>query len=297
MDIYKRSLFLFYKYILHDAKGRSKGKVEEIFYIFISLLKNLVYNKARYILLGKESKNKENFMGYDFKGRVRYSEIDENGCLTLPGILDYYQDCCTFQSESIGQGMDVLEERKRAWVLSSWQIVVKRYPKMGESIISTTAPYGFKGFLGMRNFTLKTEEGESLSWANSIWTNISTETGLPARLTDEDVRGYVLDEKLDMEYAPRKIALPRDMVQEEAFVIQKHHLDTHHHVNNGQYIRMAADYLPEGFVIRQMRAEYKKQALLGNVFYPNVKQETGVVTVALSDENGEPYAVVEFTEA
>ena len=65
-------------------------------------------------------------MGYDFKGRVRYSEIDENGCLTLPGILDYYQDCCTFQSESIGQGMDVLEERKRAWVLSSWQIVVKR---------------------------------------------------------------------------------------------------------------------------------------------------------------------------
>ena len=115
-------------------------------------------------------------MGYDFKGRVRYSEIDENGCLTLPGILDYYQDCCTFQSESIGQGMDVLEERKRAWVLSSWQIVVKRYPKMGESIISTTAPYGFKGFLGMRNFTLKTEEGEFLSWANSIWTNISTET-------------------------------------------------------------------------------------------------------------------------
>ena len=31
-------------------------------------------------------------MGYDFKGRVRYSEIDENGCLTLPGILDYYQE-------------------------------------------------------------------------------------------------------------------------------------------------------------------------------------------------------------
>ena len=236
-------------------------------------------------------------MSYEFKDRVRYSEIDENGCLTLPGILDYYQDCCTFQSESIGQGMEVLEERKRAWVLSSWQIVVKRYPKMGESIISTTAPYGFKGFLGMRNFTLKTEEGEYLSWANSIWTNISTETGLPARLTDEDVRGYVLDEKLDMEYAPRKIALPKDMLKEEPFVIQKHHLDTHHHVNNGQYIRMSADYLPEGFVIRQMRAEYKKQALLGNIFYPSVKREKGVVTVALSNENGEPYAVVEFTEA
>ena len=77
----------------------------------------------------------------------------------------------------------------------------------------------------------------------------------------------MLDEKLDMEYAPRKIALPRDMVQEEAFVIQKHHLDTHHHVNNGQYIRMAADYLPEGFVIRQMRAEYKKSRHCWEMFF------------------------------
>ena len=109
-------------------------------------------------------------MSYSFKGRVRYSEIGENGCLTLPGIQDYYQDCCTFQSESIGQGMEVLENRQRAWVLSSWQIIVERYPKMGESIIATTAPYGFKGFLGMRNFTLETEDGERLSWANSIWT-------------------------------------------------------------------------------------------------------------------------------
>ena len=63
----------------------------------------------------------------------------------------------------------------------------------------------------MRNFTLKTEDGELLSYANSIWTNIDTETGLPARLTDEDIRGYELDEKLEMDYAPRKIALPEGM--------------------------------------------------------------------------------------
>lgn len=234
-------------------------------------------------------------MSYSFKGRVRYSEIGENGCLTLPGIQDYYQDCCTFQSESIGQGMEALEKRHRAWVLSSWQIVVKRYPKMGEQIIATTAPYAFKGFLGMRNFILTTEEGELLSWANSIWTNLDTQKGIPARLTEEDIKGYILDEKIDMEYAPRKIALPDGMMKEEPFAIQKHHLDTHHHVNNCQYIRMAADYLPEGFVVGQMRAEYKKQALLGDIFYPGVKKEEGKVVVSLSDESKEPYAVVEFT--
>ena len=57
---------------------------------------------------------------------------------------------------------------------------------------------------------------------------------------------------------------------------------------------MAADYLPEGFAIYQMRAEYKRQALLGDVFYPAVKVEEKNVTVALSAEDGKPYAIVKM---
>ena len=45
-------------------------------------------------------------MAYSFSGRVRYSEIGENGLLTLPGILNYFQDCSTFQSEEVGLGID-----------------------------------------------------------------------------------------------------------------------------------------------------------------------------------------------
>lgn len=233
-------------------------------------------------------------MSYRFESRIRYSEIGENGCLTLPGILDYFQDCCTFHSESIGQGMDTVKKRSRAWVLSSWQVVVNRYPRLGECIVTTTAPYDFRGFLGMRNFTMETCEGERLAYANTIWSNIDTRTGHPEKLTEEDTAGYELSEKLEMEYAPRKIALPKELELQKAFSIQKHHLDTNHHVNNCQYVRMAADYLPEGFAIHQLRAEYKKQAVLGDVFYPRVSREDGKVIVVLGDEKNEPYAVVEF---
>ena len=75
-------------------------------------------------------------MSYSFESRVRFSEIGEDGCLTLPGVLDYFQDCCTFESEQTGVGMEVLKEQKRAWVLSAWQVIVKRYPKLGENIKS-----------------------------------------------------------------------------------------------------------------------------------------------------------------
>ena len=50
-------------------------------------------------------------MSYSFESRVRFSEIGEDGCLTLPGVLDYFQDCCTFESEQTGVGMEVLKEQ------------------------------------------------------------------------------------------------------------------------------------------------------------------------------------------
>lgn len=233
-------------------------------------------------------------MSYRFTGRVRYSEIGENGCLTLPGILNYFQDCSTFQSEAVHLGVEELKKRNRVWVLSSWQVVVDRFPQLGEEIETATWAYGFKSFIGSRNFTMKTVSGESLAYANTFWTYLDIESGVPAKLTEADTAGYPIEEKLPVEFAPRKIKIPADCRKEAAFAVQKHHLDTNHHVNNCQYVRMAEDYLPEGFVIHQMRAEYKKQARLGNMMYPETCIEDGKVTVLLNTEQHQPYAVVEF---
>ena len=141
----------------------------------------------------------------------------------------------------------MLKARDRAWVLSSWQVIVDEYPAMGTEIRITTAPYDFKGFMGMRNFTIETMDGKKLAWANSNWTHLAISTGIPVRLTPADTDNYILGEKLEMDYAPRKIKLPDDMTSQESFTVQKHHLDTNHHVNNCQYICMAEDFLPEDF--------------------------------------------------
>jgi len=233
-------------------------------------------------------------MSYSFESRVRYSEIGENGRLSLPGILNYFQDSSTFHSESVGLGVKGLKERKRVWVLSAWQVVVNRYPSLGEHVIITTFPYDFKGFMGMRNFYMDTKDGERLAYANTYWSYLNVETGLPAKLEPEDTAGYEIEPRLSMEYAPRKIKLPETWQEKESFAVQKHHLDTNHHVNNCQYISMAQDYLPGDFLVRQMRAEYKMQGRLGDVFYPRVSREDGRITVVLEDENQKPYVIVEF---
>ena len=238
---------------------------------------------------------------YTIDGRIRFSEVDHTRRITLPGIVNYFQDCSTFQSEEVGLGIDILKEWKRIWVLSAWQVVVDRYPYMGERIKTSTWAYGFRGFMGFRNFTMETEGGERLAYANTFWTYIDAENGLPVRLEAKDTDAYrgkdgKMESKLDMEYAPRKIVLPEDYEQQDSFAVQKHHLDTNHHVNNCQYICMAEDFLPEKFKVYQMRAEYKMQAKLGDMICPKTKVESGKVVVSLDDEKGKPYAIVELAE-
>ena len=51
-----------------------------------------------------------------------------------------------------------------------------------------------------------------------------------------------------MEYAPRKISVPEEFQEFPSFPGKAHHLDTNHHVNNGQYILMAMEYLLKDFL-------------------------------------------------
>lgn len=231
---------------------------------------------------------------YSFDSRIRYSETDSEGKLTLVSLLNYFQDVSTFQSEDIGLGVEYTKELHLAWVLSSWQIVVERYPRLGEKVTIGTFPTEFKSFIGTRNFCMLGENGEYLAKANTIWSLLNIDTGKPSLPTEKMLAGYVLEEKLPMDYAPRKVNIPDGGHKAEAIVVKKHHLDTNHHVNNGQYVGIAMDYLAENFVITQMRAEYKKQAFLDDVLEPYVVKTEGGYVIALFDCAGKPYVAVEF---
>ena len=234
---------------------------------------------------------------YTFQSRIRYSEIGTDGKLTLESLLDYFQDCSTFHSEDIGLGIKYLEERNLAWVLSSWQIVIELYPNVCENIVIGTAPYDFKGFVGYRNFLMDTESGERLAYAHSIWSLMDMVKMAPAKPPVEMVEGYVLSDKLQMDYAPRKIAVPIGGRSQERIEVRPHHLDTNGHVNNGQYVRIAMEYIPKDFRIRQLRAEYKKQAVLGDIMIPivAVNEDKTIYTVSLNTEDGVPYSIIELT--
>ena len=231
---------------------------------------------------------------YTYESRVRFSEVDHYETRTLPSIINYFQDGSIFQSEDIGLGVDYLKEKKRAWVLSSWQVVIGRYPRIGEKIRIGTWATGFQGLYGYRNFCMWDEKGAKAAYANSIWVYMDLEKQRPARPPKEEVEKYGTEEALEMEYAPRKISLPQDALSGEIFPVRKYHIDTNEHVNNCQYVQMAMEMLDQERVIRQVRVEYKKSAVLGDMIVPRTGDRDGRTVVELCTTEGELYAAVEF---
>lgn len=234
---------------------------------------------------------------YSFESRVRYSEVDYKRNMTFPSLLNYFQDCCTFQSEDLEVGIDFLEEEKAAWMLVSWQVVVERQPVLGEKIKISTWPYDFGGFYGYRNFTMEGEDGKVIAYANSVWVFMDLVNGRPRRIAKKLLEVYRKEERFPMEYKDRKIEVQGEGRKKDVFAVHPSQIDTNHHVNNERYVEMAKEYLPEDFIIREMRAEYRNSAVLGDMIHPTVYGETEGITVVLADEREKPFAIVEFKEA
>lgn len=231
---------------------------------------------------------------YSFKSRVRYSEINKQGQLSIPSVLNYFQDCSTFQSEHLGVGVDYLKNEKKVWVLNSWQIEFIQDIGMLEDIETGTWSYGAKGVYGYRNFVLNKADGSRAVNANTIWVFTDMVTGMPVKVQPKDVEIYGTEPKIDMTDYGRKIMTEGEGVKETEFPVRKYHIDTNGHVNNVKYVQFAMEYLEDNAKVKALRAEYKKSAKYGDVICPVIYNEENKLTVSLNDMSGDIYARVQF---
>ncbi len=230
-----------------------------------------------------------------FDSRVRYSETDRNGTLSVKSLFDYLQDCCTFQSEDLGEGIAVLQERNRAWILASWDIEIVRPPQRGEKIRIWTWPHYFKRFFAYRGHAVESEDGTVLVRGNSIWTFVDTESGKALNIPQEEIDLYSEEDRMDLPVGKRKVSCRGDAMTLDGFRILAHQIDINGHMNNSQYVLLAADCLPANFSYRRIRVEYAREAVLGDLVIPIVFPSEKCIVVDLTSEDGKRFAAVEFT--
>jgi len=250
-------------------------------------------------------------MKYEMTGRVRFSEIDEQDHMTIAALINYMQDCCTFQSEDNGHELEKLRAAHMGWFLMSWKIELHQLPRMGEKISIKTWVGDYKGLIANRWFSVENAEGQVVARVLSIWPLMDLFKMRPMRIPEEMKADYGSDIPCQGDFGGRKLKVPEGGTKVMEFQVETIHLDTNHHMNNGRYIEVAQEVLPKDFVIRFMEVEYRKQAVLGdhvqvkvvedtiNLNYPDGVISDGTkyeksITVLLTDDKDEIYAVVDF---
>lgn len=269
---------------------------------------------------------------YSFKSRVRYSELAADKRISLVSIINYFQDCCTYEAEDNEIGLEWLDDHNTAWMLTNWQIHILRRPKYCENIEIITWASGFKFFIGKRSFLIRSTSGEPLVYALSDWAYVNVVEDRPEKnVPDKELKVYGLDTPIekrfpefgipvseekellkgkidtkfleDIDFSSIKAKKYPNKTQEKAIdgiwfprsiLVSGEHLDTNNHVNNAQYIAFATTQLPADYKTKTFRAEYKMQSKLGDKIYPVVKTTEKGYIVVLYDEAGNVKLVCEF---
>ncbi len=231
---------------------------------------------------------------YEYEVRIGYSQVDENKKLTVPALINLFQDCSTFQSEDLGLGLDYCRSRNLFWVVNSYQVEIDELPSLCDHVTVFTYPVDFSGFIGRRCFGLK-KGNDIIVRCLSVWALLDTEDFRPVRMTEEMIQKYIPEEALSMEKLPRRIKVPEGGNTGNAMRVESSFLDANHHVNNGKYVELAFSCISQKRDIIKFRANYLAQAFLGDTMVPRVVDaDGGSCIVSLENADGAPYAVMEF---
>lgn len=235
-------------------------------------------------------------MKYSFTSRIRYSETDKNMKLTFPAMMDYFQDTSTFHGEDNGLPLDLLYSKNLAWVLSGWQVRIFKHLGLNDIATFTTWAYNFRHCIGLRNYTLRDNSGTLCAVADTQYVLMDMEKQLPTRITQFLADGYTLEPEAHISVdMPRKIADAKNETALELLPVKEYMIDTNNHVNNSQYIKLSMSYLPKDMEFNCFRAEYKRQARLGDVFYPYRSELENGIQIKLCDADHDEYFIAEWT--
>lgn len=237
---------------------------------------------------------------FAFEGRVRYSECDEAGRLSLFSLTNYLQDCSSFQSVEIGSGIDGLEGRGLAWVLANWRIEVDRIPAFGEGVRVSTWCYEMTRAHARRNFTIEAG-GSAVVRADSQWFVYDAARGRATRVPEDQLAYLAERPPLAMGPLGRRIVPEGPGEARPPIVVERRDIDTNHHVNNARYVAFALEAL-DGLGIATpepplaLQVQYRTMAFLGDRIVPVAHECAGGWDVDLTDGAGRTYALVRIQQ-
>lgn len=229
--------------------------------------------------------------------QVRFSESDaDTGHMSVPALVRSYQDLFASWRHELDTEK-LLRDAGYKPVIATWFVVIKRLPAVYAPVTLRMWPSRCRGRAAIFNFIMTGADGESLSYAQSMWAALGIATNRSEDIPASVCERYApyLEPALQMPDLSRKIPTPGVGRILRPFNVQHRHLDANSHMNNVEMLSEAL-YATEITGVSTLRAEYRKQAMLGDLVQPVVSGQDGAVYISLKDRAGEAYANIAVNE-
>ncbi len=205
---------------------------------------------------------------------IHYYEADATQCLSLPALVQYFEDSAILHSASKGLDLEYYHRNNCGWMLLKWDITIERMPLFGQTVTVTTRVHSMKGFLADREFRMTSADGTHLASARSNWLLVDTVRRRPLRVPAEQYEKFGVSPADERSFVSIEETLPPAGDGEldgecKTFPVKTVYsdIDTNGHVNNVRYITWAIDSLPESFsrlhTPVSIRVQYKKELAAG----------------------------------
>ena len=210
------------------------------------------------------------------------------------------QDCSMYQIEEDEKFSTFLRENEMAVFMASRQLEILRMPRSGEEIEVSTWVHGCRGFYGLRNTVIRDAAGELCVACFCIGAFVKRDTGAPFAMPKSSYEDMVSAPPLEMEYLPRKIALPAglEFTELRRDSVVPGYMDANGHLNAGRSLDIASACIE--YPLRRVRVEYKTQGKPGIPFTverADVAPGHSFMRLRSLEEAGEVLSLYEFVGA
>lgn len=227
---------------------------------------------------------------YTIKRKVAISDIGADSIAKPVSLLEMIGDCEQFQIDETPYITDYFGGRNIGIFVTSRQIDFEKPVSYGEQVSVTTSVFTNNRISGQRNTFIYNADGEPVVRSFVMGAFVDLATQAITKIDQDYVDNYPYDEKLDMQYLPRKIKVP---VAETAAVttaapvkVSAHYIDYYNHMNNVNYVLVALAAIGKVGCPQRIRVEYKIPAVLGDMLVPTIYTVGDVTTVVLSSDRG-----------
>ena len=233
---------------------------------------------------------------YSIDNIVTTSTCDKDGNLKLFSAFQMMQDCSEMWIDSEPTVKAFFEKSGMTQLLALRQVEIVRVPKYKERLKTVTTVFEVKPMFGFRNTFIYDAEGNVCYKTWSMGAFVDRTTGRLQRIPQDVLSSVSIEPKKDMTYGERRIIVPKDaeFKVHEPVAVTHNDIDYNGHMNNANYIRIANEYLPEGYKYNNVRVEFKIPARFGQSLVPQtLSTADGTFFVELSLD-GKTSTLIEF---